>query len=78
MKYTVELSKLVEKMELTNITPDINISDIQISTTDVNRPALQLADFYDYFDGNRVQVIGQVEYSYMLKIGTERTIEMVR
>ena len=78
MKYTVELSKLVEKMELTNITPDINISDIQISTTDVNRPALQLADFYDYFDGNRVQVIGQVEYTYMQKIGTERTIEMVR
>ena len=78
MKYTVELSKLVEKMELTNITPDINISDIQISTTDVNRPALQLADFYDYFDGNRVQVIGQAEYTYMQKIGTERTIEMVR
>lgn len=66
--YTVELKKLIEKMNLENCTPDINLDDIQISQTDVNRPALQLAGFFDYFDSDRVQVIGHVENAYMQKM----------
>ena len=66
--YTVDLKKLVEKMKLVNYTPDLNIDDIKITQTDVNRPALQLAGFFDYFDSDRVQVIGNVEYAYMQKM----------
>ncbi|HEX3022906.1 MAG TPA: HPr(Ser) kinase/phosphatase [Lachnospiraceae bacterium] len=66
--YTVELKKLIEKMNLENCTPDINIDEINITQTDVNRPALQLAGFFDYFDSDRVQVIGNVEHAYMLKM----------
>ena len=66
--YTVDLKKLVEKMKLVNYTPDLNIDDIKITQTDVNRPALQLAGFFDYFDSDRVQVIGYVEYAYMQKM----------
>lgn len=76
--YTVELTKLIETMELENCTPDIDVTDIKISQSDVNRPALQLAGFFDYFDSNRIQVIGQVEYTYMSKIGKEHSVEMVR
>ena len=78
MDYTVELTKLIETMELENCTPDINVADIQISQSDVNRPALQLAGFFDYFDSNRIQVIGQVEYTYMEKIGKEHSVEMIK
>lgn len=78
MTYTVELTKLIETMELENCTPDINVTDIQISQSDVNRPALQLAGFFDYFDSNRIQVIGQVEYTYMEKIGKEHSVEMIK
>lgn len=66
--YTVELKKLIEKMNLENCTPGINIEGIKISQTDVNRPALQLAGFFDYFDSDRVQVIGHVEDAYMKKM----------
>ena len=65
--YTVELNKLIEKMHLENCTPDIDTKNIKISQTDLNRPALQLAGFYDYFDSERVQVIGHVENAYMQK-----------
>lgn len=75
--HTVELTKLIETMKLENCTPEINVADIQISQSDVNRPALQLAGFFDYFDSNRIQVIGQVEYTYMEKIGKEHYLEMV-
>lgn len=75
--HTVELTKLIETMKLENCTPEINVADIQISQSDINRPALQLAGFFDYFDSNRIQVIGQVEYTYMEKIGKEHYLEMV-
>lgn len=76
--YTVALKKLIEFMEIENCTPEINIEEVQIAQTDVNRPALQLAGFFDYFDSNRIQVIGQVEYTYMQKLGQEHAIEMIR
>ena len=75
--HTVALTKLIETMKLENCTPEIIVDDIQISQSDINRPALQLAGFFDYFDSNRIQVIGQVEYTYMEKIGKEHYLEMV-
>ncbi len=75
--HTVKMTKLIDTMELENCTPEIDVEDIQISQSDVNRPALQLAGFFDYFDSNRIQVIGQVEYTYMEKIGKEHYLEMV-
>lgn len=74
--YTVELTKLIDKMNLENCTPDVDIEDIKISQTDVNRPALQLAGFFDYFDSNRIQVIGHVEYTYMQKMDKDHGLAM--
>lgn len=66
--YTVKLTNLIEKNNLENLTPDIDIKHIRILQPDVNRPALQLAGFFDYFDSDRVQVIGHVENAYMQKM----------
>ena len=72
--YSVELKKLVEKMQLENCTPEIDISHILIKHPDVNRPALQLAGFFDYFDAERVQIIGNVEHAYMEKMEKDHGI----
>ena len=63
--YSVSLGKLMQKMELENCTPDIDVDSIKISHAEVNRPALQLAGFYDHFDSERIQLIGNVESAYM-------------
>lgn len=68
---SVELSKIIEKMELTNLTPDIDVSGIHVSQTDINRPALQLTGFFDHFPSDRVQVIGFVEYTYLERLDVE-------
>ena len=52
-------------MKVKNLTPDVDISAIEITQSDVNRPALQLAGFFDYFDHHRIQIIGQVEHTYI-------------
>lgn len=75
--YTVELAALIEKMNLENCTPDIDIKSIKISQPDVNRPALQLAGFFDHFDSERVQVVGHVEQAYMQKMDKEHSLKIL-
>lgn len=76
--YTVELTKLVEKMNLTNCTPEIDISEIVLTQPEVNRPALQLAGFFDYFNYDRLQIIGNVEYAYMEKMEADHGIGILK
>ena len=61
----IKLSEIVEKMNLKNLTPEVNMVEKEVNVPDVNRPALQLTGFYDRFDSNRVQIIGNVEYRYV-------------
>lgn len=75
--YNVPLKELVEKLNLENCTPEVDISKIDITQTEVNRPALQLAGYFDYFDSSRIQIIGHVEHTYMQQIGMERSVEMM-
>jgi len=36
-----------------------------INVSDINRPGLQIAGFYEYFDSKRVQLIGMAEWSFL-------------
>ena len=75
--YKVKLTSIIEKMKLKNYTPDIDIEDTIVTQTDVNRPALQLAGYYDYFDSDRIQIIGLVENSYLQKKTKEEYINIM-
>ena len=72
-KERVNLFKVIEKMNLVNLTPDIDVKGIWIHVPEFNRPALQLTGFYDQFDNDRIQIIGNVEYAYLKSLSeTER------
>ncbi|TCT14223.1 Hpr(Ser) kinase/phosphatase [Natranaerovirga pectinivora] len=75
--YTVGLTKIVEKMNLINLTRCISIEETLINQSDVNRPALQLAGFFDYFDSDRVQIIGKVEYTYLEKMSERYRAQVI-
>ncbi len=62
---TVKLTEFVEKMNLKNLTPDIDLTEKVLTVPEINRPALQLTGYFDYFESERVQVIGYVEYTYL-------------
>ncbi|MBQ3583395.1 MAG: HPr(Ser) kinase/phosphatase [Lachnospiraceae bacterium] len=69
---SVSLSKIIEKMELKNLTPDIDETKIKVTSTDINRPALQLTGFFEHFPKDRVHVIGHVEHTYLATLDEER------
>ena len=73
---SVRLTRLIEKMKLENLTPEIDVKDIRITQPDVNRPALPLAGYFEHFDSTRLQIIGFVEYSYMENMTDERKREI--
>lgn len=72
-KYSVPLSTVVKEHGLEPLHTSADYESRMLTVADVNRPALQLAGFYNYFDPNRLQVIGMVESTYLsLKPPEER------
>lgn len=45
---------------------------IQITTTEVNRPGLHMAGYFEFFDEKRIQIIGKSEESFLLRFTTEK------
>ena len=72
----VSITSLIQKMNLELLTREINTDKIKLYHPDVNRPALQLAGYYEHFDKERVQIIGVVEYTYMEEMEPARRTEM--
>ena len=35
----IEMTKMVEEMDLRNLTPEVDMTDLVIATPDINRPA---------------------------------------
>ena len=73
---SVKMEKIVEKMKLTNLTPELDISKVRIKVPDINRPALQMAGYFEHFEATRLQVVGFVEYSYMEGLPVARQKEI--
>ena len=72
-KYSVKLKTLVAEHELKPLHTSADYDTRVLTLAEVNRPALQLAGFYNYFDPKRLQMIGRVESTYLeLKTEAER------
>ena len=65
--YSVALSKLVQEFHLTILHESTDYPSIRLTVEDVARPGLQLTGFFDHYEPMRLQVMGNVEMSYMAK-----------
>ncbi len=74
--YGVTITEIINKLNLQNVTPEIDTDKIVVSHPDVNRPALQLTGFFEHFDNERVQIIGFVEQAYLNTLTVERKREI--
>ncbi len=73
---TISLTRVIEKFKLENVTPEISLKGIKVTQPDINRPALQLAGYFEHYEATRVQIIGFVEYTYMNGLPQERKEEI--
>ena len=68
---SLSLQKVIDKMKLENLTPEVDITGRKITQPDINRVALQMAGYFEHFESARFQIIGYVEYSYMNSLTEE-------
>ena len=64
-KFSVPLLNIKNEFKLEVMFEPDNIDNIEVSNNEVNRPSLQIAGFFEYYDNSRIQVIGRVEISYL-------------
>ena len=73
---SISLTRVIEKFKWENLTPEIDISKINIIQSDINRPALQIAGYFEHFEATRLQIVGFVEYSYMNDMDEDKQREI--
>ena len=67
-KPSISLGTIIDTFNLEVLYGPEGYRDQQITIEDVNRPGLQLAGFFDYFDETRLQVVGLVETAYLQRL----------
>lgn len=74
-EYSVALTDVVKRFHLEVLFAATDYESIRLTVADVARPGLQLAGYFDHFEPMRLQVIGNVEESYLQKLtATERAM----
>jgi len=77
--YSVPLKTVVKEFKLEVVYAATDFDRIQLTVADVSRPGLQIAGYMDHFEPMRLQVIGNVESSYLQKLTEqERTVTFDR
>ena len=75
--YSVKLKQLVERMKLEIVYTTEDYEDVSINTSDIYRPGLQLAGFYDFFDPARIQLFGKIETAFMQSFSPEERLSRI-
>lgn len=73
-QYSVPLKKMAEQLEFQIVRVSKDYEDIQLTSKRINRSGLELAGFYDYFDGERLQIIGLNETAYISSFSHEERL----
>ena len=69
-EFSVSLAKLAEEANLTIAYTPCELEKIQVTATEVYRPGILLAGYYENFDSKRIQIIGLTEMSYLDELST--------
>lgn len=70
-EFGISLGDLIHEFKFEVVYGPEGFEKIEITKDDVSRPGLQLAGYYDYFDPNRIQIMGKVESSYVEHLSHE-------
>lgn len=70
-EFSVPLSEIVDRLGLDKVYVAENYADTMISSVEINRPGLELTGYFEFFDNKRIQILGNTEFSYLGRFGSE-------
>ncbi len=74
-QFSVTLSKIIKETALTVVYAPANFEEMRVYSADVNRPGLALAGYFDFFDNDRIQILGKNEFGFLADLSEERRSE---
>ena len=75
--FSVSIAKIIKDIRLQEVYLPRTAEEIMISSRDINRPGIEIAGFFDYFDEKRVQVLGRAELALLKEMEPERRLEIL-
>ena len=75
--FTVTLQQIIDELKLEQLYMPRPAEEVLISENEVNRPGLQLMNFYEYFNPERIQILGKTEFAYLASIGEEKRTDII-
>ena len=76
--FTIGLSKIISEFSLEVLNMPQTDEEILISSSEVNRPGLQMAGYFEFFDDTRIQIIGKSEESFLRRFTEEKAEQRLR
>ena len=70
--FKVSLDKIIKELSLETVYMPVEADSVFITSADIDRPGLELIGYLDFFDKNRIMILGYTEYSYLGKFGAEQ------
>lgn len=71
-EYTLPLAKVIKELGLQEVHMPKSSDEILIKSKDVNRPGLELNGFVEFFDQNRISILGRSEMTMLDGLGKEK------
>lgn len=66
--FSVTIKEVMEEFQLEELCGCKDYEGIEITSTEVNRPGLQLAGYMEYFGTDRMQIMGKGETAYLMQL----------
>lgn len=76
--YTVSLERIINEFSLEVLYLPEEPEKLVISTPEINRPGLQIAGYFEYFDDARIQIIGKSEDAFLKRFTDEKAESRLR
>ena len=77
LKYTVKLVKVADNNNLEPIYEPLNIDERVVTRSDLSRPGLPLAGFFQHFENERIQLIGNMEHGYLSSLDPDERYDAI-
>ena len=75
--FSVTVEEIIKQLNMEIIYAPENISSLAVTENDCNRPGLQLMGFYEYFNAERVQICGNMEFAYLASLDEKTRYERI-
>ena len=66
--FTATIAEIADRLKLEIIYTPKDTNELVVADNDCNRPGLQLMGFYEYFNAERIQICGNMEFAYLASL----------